>query len=88
MLPGIKMTDAYAFICLFLIFGACFGFFTYSKRHLFSEGPQKAKDSDQPSSLKGRIYWIMLCTLLWPIMAITGINTAWILFKRKQQSRK
>ena len=82
------MTNAYTFIYLFLIFGAVFGFATYSKRHLFSEGPQKAKDSDQTSSLKGRIFWIMLCTLLWPIMVITGINTAWILFKRKQPSQK
>lgn len=82
------MTNAYTFICLFLIFGASFGFATYSKRHLFSEGPQKANDSDQASSLKGRIFWIVLCTLLWPIMVITGINTAWILFKRKQQSQK
>ena len=82
------MTNAYTFICLFLIFGAFFGLATYSKRHLFSEGPQKAKDSEQTSPLKGRIFWIMLCTLLWPIMVITGINTAWILFKRKQQSQK
>jgi hypothetical protein len=78
------MTDAYIFICLFLIFGACFGFATYSKRHLFSEGPHKADDSHQTALLEGRIFWIVLCTLLWPIMVITGINTAWILFKRKK----
>ena len=82
------MTNAYTFISLFLIFGTFFGITTYSKRHLFSEGPQKSGGSDQPPSLKGRIFWIMLCTLLWPIMAITGINTAWILYKRKQQSQK
>ena len=82
------MANAYTFIYLYLIFGTFFGFATYSKRHLFSEGPQKAGSPDQPSSLKGRIFWIMLCTLLWPIMGITGINTAWILFKRKQQTRK
>jgi hypothetical protein len=82
------MTKAYTFICLYLIFGASFGFATYSKRHLFSEGPHKAKDSDQISPLEGRIFWIMLCTLLWPIMVLTGINTAWILFKRKKQSQK
>jgi hypothetical protein len=82
------MANAYTVIYLFLIFGAFFGLATYSKRHLFSEGPQKAKDSEQISTLKGRIYWVILCTLLWPIMVITGINTAWILFKRKQQARK
>ena len=82
------MTDAYTSICLFLVFGACFGFVTYSKRHLFNEGPQKSGDSSQAPSLKGRIFWVMLCTLLWPIMVVTGINTAWILFKPKQQSQK
>jgi hypothetical protein len=84
----LKMISAYTFICLFLIFGASFGFATYSKRHLFSEGPQKAKDSDQTSPLDGRIFWIMVCTPLWPIMVITGINTAWIIYKRKQKSQK
>lgn len=82
------MTNAFSFISLYLIFGATFGFAAYSKRHLLSEGPQKAKDSDQTSSLKGYIFWIMVCTLLWPIMVITGINTAWILYKRKKQSHK
>jgi hypothetical protein len=82
------MIDAYTFISLFLIFGACFGFITYSKRHWFSEGPHKANDSDQTPNLKGRIFWITLCTLLWPIMALTGLNTAWIMFKRKRQSDK
>ena len=82
------MTNAYTVICLYLIFGACFGFATFSKRHLFSEGPHKSKDCDQTSSLKVHIFWTMVCTLLWPIMVITGINTAWIFFKRKQQSRK
>ena len=82
------MTNAYVFICLFLSFGAFFGFATYSKRHLFSEGPRKAKENDQASALEGRIFWVLLCTLLWPIMSITGINTAWILYKRKRQSEK
>jgi hypothetical protein len=82
------MTNAYTFICTYLTFGACFGFATYSQRHLFSEGPSKPKDTDQASPLAGRIFWVMLCTLLWPIMAITGINTAWVLYKRKKQSQK
>ena len=82
------MTTAYAFICLFLMFGAIFGFVTYSKRHLFSEGPQKAKESNQTSSLGSRIFWVLVCTLLWPIMVITGMNTAWILYKRRQKSQK
>ena len=55
---------------------------------LFSEGPQKAKESNQTSSLGSRIFWVLVCTLLWPIMVITGMNTAWILYKRRQKSQK
>ena len=82
------MTSEYTFICLYLFFGACFGFATYSQRHLFSEGPRKALNSDQTSFLEGRVFWVMVCTCLWPIMVITGINTAWVLFKRKKQAQK
>ena len=82
------MTNAYTFICFFLFFGACFGFATYSQRHLFSEGPRKPSDSDQTSFLDGRVFWIMVCTCLWPIMVITGINTALILFKRRKKTQK
>jgi len=82
------MTNTYTFIYLYLILGASFGFVTYSKRHLFSEGPQKTNVSDKTTSLASRIYWIILCTLLWPILVLTGINTAWILFKRKKQAQK
>ena len=82
------MTNAYTFICLYLFFGACFGFITYSQRHLFSEGPRKESGSDQTSFLDGQIFCIMVCMCLWPIMVITGINTAWILYKRRKQSQK
>ena len=82
------MIDEYAYIGLYLLFGACFGFLTYSQRHLYSEGPHKAVDLDQAPLLRGRIFWITLCTLLWPIMVITRINTAWVLFKRKKQTQK
>ena len=82
------MTNANTFICLFLFLGTCFGFATYSYRHLFSEGPQRAQESDSSSFLESRVFWIMVCTWLWPIMVITGINTAWILSKRKKQAQK
>jgi hypothetical protein len=39
------MTDT-TFISLFILFGACFGFVTFSQRHLFSEGPHTAKELD------------------------------------------
>ena len=74
-----------AYITFFLVFGACFGIATFSYRHLFSEGPHQAEDSLQTPSLGSRIFWILVCTFLWPIMLLTGVNTAWVLTKRKRQ---
>lgn len=73
-----------AYIVAFLIFGACFGFFTFSRRHLFSEGPtQQAGPAHEPTLFDGRSFWVLLCSFLWPIMLLTGVNTAWVLFKRQ-----
>ena len=71
-------------IALYLFLGICFGFTTFSNRHLFSEGPDKENKSEQTSVLEGRTFWIMICTWLWPIMVFTGINSAVILAKRKK----
>jgi len=71
-------------IALYLFLGFCFGFATFSNRHLFSEGPDKENKSEQASILEGRTFWIMICTWLWPIMVFTGINSAVILAKRKK----
>jgi len=71
-------------ILLYLFLGICFGFATFSNRHLFSEGPDKENKSEQASVLEGRTFWIMVCTWLWPIMVFTGINSAVILAKRKK----
>jgi hypothetical protein len=78
------MTHKNAFIFLFLFLGICFGFASYSNRHLFSEGPQKADKPNPTSLLEGRVFWVLVCMWLWPIMVITGINSAWIIFKRKK----
>lgn len=82
------MSNEYTFICIYLFFGACFGFATYLQRHLYSEGPRKELNSDNASALEGRVFWVMVCTFLWPIMVITRINTAWVLFKRKKKTQK
>ena len=82
------MTSELIVICLYLFFGVCFGFVTYPYRHFFSEGPEKSKNSDQSSPLEGRVFGVLICTWLWPIMVITGLNTAWILSKRKKQAQK
>jgi hypothetical protein len=73
-----------AYIALFLVTGACFGLATFSCRHWFSEGPHKPEDAIHPTSLGGRAFWAMVCTFLWPIMILTGINTAWVLAKRRR----
>jgi hypothetical protein len=69
-------------IALFLLFGASFGFATYSKRHLFSEGPTHSEKGQAPDFLNGRILWMLVCTFLWPIMVLTGLNS-WVLIARR-----
>jgi hypothetical protein len=76
-----------AYITFFLIAGACFGAATFPIRHFFSEGPHKAEDALQSPSLASRAFWVMVCTFLWPIMLLTGVNSAWIITKRKRQRR-
>ena len=74
------------YIYLFLLFGTLFGLSTYSYMHIFSEGPHKADTPEGGSTLGGRLLWAMVCTFLWPIMVLTGLNSAWILAKRKRQA--
>ena len=82
------MAIDYMLISLFLFLGVCFGLATFHHRHLFSEGPTKSEPSDAKSILDGRIFWILVCALLWPILVLTGVNTAWILAKRRKQLEK
>ncbi len=81
------MTDT-TFISLFIVFGACFGFLTFSQRHLFSEGPHTAKELDGNPFFESRIFWVLLCAMLWPIMVLTRIHTAWLLNKRRKLAQK
>jgi hypothetical protein len=67
-------------IVLFLAFGVCFGLLSYPKRHLFSEGPSR-KNGDV-DSLRGRLLWSLICSCLWPLMALTGLYSAWRLLQR------
>ncbi len=73
-------------ITLFLVFGACFGLLTFSRRHLFSEGPKIKDETPEGNTVVSRLIWMLICTFLWPIMIITGVHTAWILHKRKSQA--
>ena len=82
------MTAEYIVICVYLFAGVCFGLLTFPHRHLFSEGPTKSEGADASSVLEGRIFWVLIATWLWPILALTGINTALILAKRQKQIKK
>lgn len=74
------------YICLFLLFGAAFGLASYSYQHLFSEGPQKDETPQGKGTFGSRLLWAMVCTFLWPIMVLTGLNSARILAKWKSQA--
>ena len=76
-----------AYIATFLVVGAVFGLTTYSVRHLFSEGPHKPEDEQQTQSLSARVFWVMVCTFLWPVMVLTGVNSAFIIARRKRERR-
>lgn len=74
-----------AYIATFLVVGAVFGVATFSVRHLFSEGPHKPENTLETQSLSARIFWVMVCTFLWPVMVLTGVNSALIIAKRKRE---
>ncbi len=74
-------------IYLFLLAGAGFGIITFPIRHWFSEGPQKVDQVATDHGLGGRIFWMMVCTFLWPIMVLTGLNSARILAKRRAKAQ-
>jgi hypothetical protein len=75
-------------IALFLAFGACFGLLTYSRRHLFSGGPSRRDDAGAGNGLAGRLMWVAICTLLWPIMALTGLYSLWRLARARTGRNK
>jgi hypothetical protein len=75
-----------AWIVIYLLFGMCFGAATFAHRHLFSEGLRRPDEPPCGPSLGSRMFWLMVCTWLWPIMALTGLNTALILARRRRAS--
>ena len=72
------------YITVFLLSGAIFGLVTYSHRHLFSEGPKNIEESTEAGNIVGRILWMLICTFLWPILILTGLNSLRILSKRNK----
>jgi hypothetical protein len=68
----------------FLVLGALFGLLSYSHRHLFGEGPSVPKDSPTTSTHAGRLVWILVCSALWPLLALTGLYSLWLLARRRK----
>lgn len=64
-------------IAAFLMFGAGFGLATFSRRHLFSEGSTRYSGVRARDPLDGRLVWVVTCTCLWPIFALTGLYSMW-----------
>jgi hypothetical protein len=60
----------------FVVFGASFGLVTFSRRHLFSEGPSSHGRSDD-DTLAQRVIWVLVCSALWPLMLLTGAVSMW-----------
>ncbi|MDP4734464.1 MAG: hypothetical protein NWS28_10755, partial [Limnohabitans sp.] len=55
-------------------------------QHIFSEGPHQVETPEGGSTLGARLLWALVCTFLWPIMVLTGLNSARILAKRKREA--
>lgn len=85
-MPFIREIALNIYIAVFLLFGTVFGLSTFSYQHIFSEGPYKGDTTQGGSTLGARVLWAMVCTFLWPIMILTGLNSAWILTKRKRRA--
>jgi len=63
-------------IALFLVTGLVFGLLTYSRRHLFGEG-HPDRYADPQDGLNGRLFWITVCTFLWPLQLVSGLHGLW-----------
>lgn len=74
------------YMVLFFAMGTCFGLLSFSNRHLFSEGPSRADAQGSGMPWVSWVFWVSLCTLLWPVMLLTGLNTAWVLAKRRRRN--
>jgi hypothetical protein len=61
----------------FLAFGACFGLLTYTHRHHFSEGPARRATGGKSDPMDSRVLWVLICSFLWPILALTGLYSSW-----------
>ena len=78
------MTSLGFVVAAYAGFGAAFGLLTFSRRHLFSEGPTRRADAGDGlmATLGARLVWALVCSGLWPLMALTGLYSWWRLSRR------
>lgn len=60
----------------FLATGFVFGLVTYRFRHLFGEG-RPDRHRDPVDGLQGRVFWVTVCTFLWPLQLVGGLHGLW-----------
>ncbi|MCU0868292.1 MAG: hypothetical protein MUF30_01640 [Burkholderiales bacterium] len=59
-------------IVVFVVVGAVFGLVSWRWRHHFSEGSVRPGGPDAGRGLDSRLVWVVSCTLLWPLLLLTG----------------
>jgi len=70
-------------IPLFIATVFVFGVVTYPYRHLCGEGPPD-QYVDPSDGLKGRWFWVTMCTLLWPVQLVGGLHGLWRVYKARK----
>ena len=68
----------------FLAAGFVFGLATYRHRHLFGEGPPDRAHADPADGPKGRAFWVVLCTFLWPLQLVGGLHGLWRVYSARR----
>lgn len=61
-----------ASIFVFLAVGVVFGLVSYPWRRHFSEGSTRPGAPGAGQGLDGRWAWLAVCTLLWPLLMVSG----------------
>lgn len=70
-------------IVLFPLAGLVFGLLTYSRRHLFGEGPPE-QYTDPQDGFNSRLFWVSICTFLWPIQLVGGLHGLWRVYRARR----
>ncbi len=70
------------FILSYLGLGLAFGLATATHRHFFSEGPARPPEARHLTVMDGAAMWVVTSTVLWPLLAISGVYGAFYRWRR------